>query len=105
MISYIVGQRIHEIGIRMALGASRGNIVGLVLANGMKMAIGGVVIGVIAAIGLTRLIREMLFGVQPTDPLTFTVIAALLLGVAILACYVPARRATRVDPLNALRQE
>lgn len=105
MISYLVGQRTHELGIRLALGAGRKDILRLILAHGMKMAISGVVVGLIAAFALTRLMSTMLFGVRPTDPATFAIIAFVLLIVALLACYLPARRATKVDPLNALRTE
>lgn len=105
VISYLVGQRTHEFGIRIALGAQRPDIVRLVLRNGLKMALTGVAIGLLAALALSRLMTKMLFGVSPTDPLTFTVISVLLTCVALFACYIPARRATKVDPLAALRYE
>jgi predicted permease len=105
VISYLVGQRAHEIGIRVALGASRRQIFTLVLGHGLKMTVAGVLLGLIAAFGMTRLMRTMLFGVGATDPATFAAIAMLLMVVALLACYLPARRATKVDPLVALRQD
>ena len=105
VISYLVGRRTHELGIRLALGAQRGDILRLVLSQGMKMALSGVVIGLIAAAGLTRLLVGMLYGVSATDPLTFAAITLLLVAAALTASFIPARRATRVDPLIALRYE
>jgi putative ABC transport system permease protein len=105
VISYLVGQRTQEIGIRMALGAQRRDILNLVLAEGTRMALVGAAVGLVASLALTRLMSAQLFGVSAHDPLTYATVAALLIVVAIAACYVPARRATRVDPMTSLRCE
>jgi putative ABC transport system permease protein len=105
VISYSVAQRTHEIGIRMALGADGGGVLRMILAQGVKIAGAGVVIGLGASFGLTRLMTKLLFSVSAADPLTFAAVAIVLVLVAMLACYIPARRALRVDPIIALRYE
>ena len=105
IISYSVGQRTHEIGIRMALGARSADVVKLIMANGLLLTVAGIALGTVGAVVLTRFLKSLLFGVTPTDKLTFVVVGFLLLVVALLACLVPARRAAKVDPLVALKYE
>jgi ABC-type antimicrobial peptide transport system permease subunit len=105
VISYLVGERTREIGVRMALGAQRSDVLRLILGQGVKMALVGVAIGTSLAFGLTRLMSAQLYGVSPRDPLTFAAVALVLIAVALAACYIPARRAASVDPTQALRAE
>jgi putative ABC transport system permease protein len=105
VMAFLVAQRTQEMGIRMALGAQRNDVFALVLGSGLRMAAVGVLIGIAGAFGLTRLLSGMLYGVKPGDPLTFAVVSGFLLAVAMLACWLPARSATRVDPMVALRYE
>jgi putative ABC transport system permease protein len=103
--AYVVTQRTHEVGVRIALGATRERVIGMVLRRGVMLAVVGAVLGLVGALALTRLLGALLFATSPTDPVVFIGVAALLLVVSLLACYVPARRASRVDPVVALRAE
>src|SRR5262249_6111638 len=105
LISYSVSERTREVGIRMALGAQRGDVLGLVMREGARLALIGVGLGLLAALGLTRLMRSLLFGVSAVDPIIFGSVALLLSLVALVACLIPARRAMRTDPVVALRYE
>jgi ABC-type antimicrobial peptide transport system permease subunit len=105
VISYIVSERMHEIGIRLALGAQSRNILRIVVRQGLGLAFAGATVGLVGALIVSHLMAGLLYGVRPTDPVTFAAVALLLIAVALLACYIPARRAIRVDPLVALRYE
>ncbi len=105
VIAYSVSQRTREIGIRVALGAQRSDVQMMVVRQGMKLVVIGILVGLGGAVAATRLLRKLLFGVSPIDPVTFTLIPILLFAVALLACYIPARRAAKVDPMVALRNE
>ena len=105
VISYLVSERTHEIGIRLALGAQRNDILRMVVRQGLGLAIAGAAVGLVCALIVSHLMAGLLYGVRPTDPVTFAGVALLLIGVALLACYIPARRAIRVDPLVALRHD
>jgi ABC-type antimicrobial peptide transport system permease subunit len=105
VLSYIVAQRTQEIGIRLALGAQKGDVLRLVIGEGMIPALVGLALGVPAALGLTRFMSSLLYGVKPTDPLTFVLVSILLMAAALLASYMPARRAAKVDPMVSLRYE
>jgi putative ABC transport system permease protein len=105
VIAYAVSQRTHELGVRLALGATSQRIAGMVVGQGLALTLGGVVVGIVAALLVTRVLGSLLFGVSTLDPPTFGVVLTLLLVVAAVASYVPARRAARVDPLVAMRGE
>jgi ABC-type antimicrobial peptide transport system permease subunit len=105
VMSHGVAQRTNEIGVRMAMGAKRREVAGMVLRQGMGLALAGVLIGLVASLGTARLLHGFLFHVSPTDPGIYTMVAILMVSVGLVACYLPARRASRVDPLDALRYE
>jgi ABC-type antimicrobial peptide transport system permease subunit len=105
ILSYSVTERTKEIGIHMALGATRGSVLGMILGQGMRLTTVGLTAGLVASFGLTRLLQAQLFNVKPTDPATLGIVAGFIAAVALVACYVPAQRATRVDPIITLREE
>ena len=105
VMSYFVTQRKRELGIRIALGARAADVLGLIVMQGLKPTLIGTAVGLVAAFAVTRLLREMLFGIRPVDPLTFAAMTLLLVCISVVACFLPARRATKVDPLIALRNE
>jgi ABC-type antimicrobial peptide transport system permease subunit len=105
VLAYSVAERKREIGIRMAMGAERGQILRLVIAHGLKLTLTGMVLGILCGLALARFMRNLLFGTSATDPLTFAMVGGVLMLVAVAACWIPARRATRVDPMIALRYE
>jgi putative ABC transport system permease protein len=105
VMAYLVSQRSHEIGVRLALGAHPGNIFRLIVGRGMQLALVGVGLGLLSSFGLVHFLESLLFQIKPTDGLTFASVPLVLLAVALLACYIPARRATKVDPIVALRYE
>jgi len=105
VLAYLIARRTHEMGVRMALGARPRHVFGIVLGEGLRMTLSGILVGLVAAFALTRVMASLLFGVRPTDLATFTVAVVLLFAIAVLACFIPARRAANVDPMEALRYE
>jgi putative ABC transport system permease protein len=105
VMAYSVTQRTNEIGVRIALGAKPRDVIGMIVGRGMRLTLIGAAAGLVLSIGLTRLMSTLLFGVSATDPLTFAAVSLLLAGVALAACFIPARRAAKVDPMIALRRE
>jgi putative ABC transport system permease protein len=105
LMAYAVTQRRHEIGVRMALGAGRRDVLRLVLTRALRIVLAGIIVGIAGAVGVTRVLQRFLFGVTPTDPIAFTIVTVLLIVVALAAAWLPARRATRIDPCVALRAE
>jgi putative ABC transport system permease protein len=105
VLSYSIGQRTREIGIRMALGARGGEVVRMILWQGMRMILTGTAVGIVSVFGFSRLLARLLYGVSATDPFVFSAVAAVMIGVALLATYLPARRAIAIDPVLALRSE
>jgi ABC-type transport system, involved in lipoprotein release, permease component len=105
VISYLVSQSMRDIGVRMALGAERRHVLSLVLKHGMLLAVTGIILGLVGSYGLTRLMTTLLFQVKPTDAVTYVSVAGGLIAIALVACYIPARRATKIDPLVALKYE
>jgi len=105
VLSYSIAQRSHEFGIRMALGAAKGDILRPIVTQGFRLALAGITVGMAGTLALSRVLTSLLFGIAPNDPATFVAVAILLVCVALLACYLPARRATKVDPMVALRYE
>lgn len=105
ILSYMVSERRREIGIRMALGAAQGAVVQMIMRQGVAIAAAGLVLGLLGALALNRVMASLLFGVEPTDPATFLAVSATIVGVALVACFLPARRAAQVDPMVVLRDE
>ena len=105
LMAYAVAQRRREIGVRMALGADRSDVLRLVLTRALRIVVAGLIVGLAGAVGVTRVLQRFLFGVTPTDPMAFTIVTLLLMAVGLMAAWLPARRATRIDPCAALRAE